>query len=91
MTAISHLRIGQAVKFFRTHDKQHPLQGTIVGLQKNGAMVRIKTEAGAGSVSRVEEAHCDDVTVVGGASGTAAAGVKAEWDEAKPKDEPKAS
>ena len=90
MSQISQLRPGQAVKFFRSHDKQTALTGTIVAVQKNGNMVRVKTDPAGGSVSRIEEAHCDDVTVLGGNGSAVAAGAKAEWDEAKANNGPAA-
>jgi len=83
MTQISQLRPGQQVRFYRPHDKQHALTGTVVAVQKNGSMVRIKTDAAKGSISRLEEAHCDDVSFAGSEI-PATAGVKAEWDEGKP-------
>lgn len=82
MTQISQLRPGQKVEFYRSHDKQHKLSGTVVAVQKNGNAVRIKTDAANGSISRLEEAHCDDVFFVGSGSG-AAPGVVAEWDEGR--------
>jgi hypothetical protein len=89
MTQVSQIRLGQAVKFYRSHDKSTPLTGTVVGVQKNGNMVRIKTDEANGSVSRVEEAHCDDVTFTGSAA-LAPSTAKAEWSEHSPSPAPAA-
>jgi len=86
MTQTSQLRPGQQVRFFRPHDKQHALTGTIVAVQKNGPMVRIKTDAGKGSISRIEEAHCEDVSFAGSGASASAPGVQAEWDEGPKKE-----
>lgn len=81
------LHPGQEVNFFRSHDKQHALRGTIVAVQKNGNMVRIKTKPGPGEVSRVEETHCNDVTPLSAVGSSAArASAPAEWDEGKKAD-----
>jgi len=64
MTQQALLRVGQKVRFFRPHDKQHALTGTVKAVQINGPMVRIQTEAAGGNASRIEEAHYDDVTMV---------------------------
>lgn len=50
---------GQRVKFFRLHDKATELLGVVVKEVKG--LLHIKTDAGKGSVSRIEEAHPSDV------------------------------
>ena len=60
------LKAGQRVKFYRTHDKQTPLTGVIVDADQDEPLVIIKTDEGNGSMSRIEEAHPSDVTVVAG-------------------------
>jgi signal transduction histidine kinase len=61
------LKVGQRVKFRRSHDKFVELTGTITDIPKGSAdVVRIKTEADGKNVevSGIEEAHAGDVTVL---------------------------
>jgi hypothetical protein len=59
------LKVGQRVKFYRTHDKFSAFTGTISAIADgDDDMVTVKTEAGNGSVSREEQAHAGDVTVL---------------------------
>jgi hypothetical protein len=64
MTAFkNNFKVGQRVKFYRTHDKSTQLTGAIVRVWPGEEdLVDVKTEAGNGSISRVETAHAADVT-----------------------------
>jgi hypothetical protein len=61
----TRLKVGQRVTFFRTHDKAVQFTGKITRIYPGDEdCVDIKTEAGNGSVSRLETAHAADVTVI---------------------------
>jgi len=75
--AKKNLKVGQKVKFFRPNDKATPLTGTITKIYDgDDDVVDIKTDAGNGSVSRVETAHAPDVTVVTDVTDTAKQPIK---------------
>ncbi|HKM99450.1 MAG TPA: hypothetical protein VJX23_02955 [Candidatus Binataceae bacterium] len=61
-----NLKVGQRVKFYRTHDKATPLEGTISSISENDDedLVTVQTVAGNGSISRREEADAADVSVL---------------------------
>jgi hypothetical protein len=61
----NNLKVGQRVKFYRTHDKATELVGSITRVHPgDDDLVDVKTEPGKGSISRTETAHAADVTVV---------------------------
>jgi len=57
-------KVGQRVKFFRTHDKHTPLTGEIVAIKKGSNLVEVKTDAANGGISRVEAADASDVQIL---------------------------
>lgn len=61
----SRLRVGQRVQFSPTHNKFLTMTGQIVKIHEGSTdCVDIKTEAGNGSVSRLETVHAADVQVL---------------------------
>lgn len=59
------LEVGQRVEFFRSHDKQTKLTGTIVKVHDGPEdVVDVKSDAGNGSVSRVDTVHAFDVKLL---------------------------
>jgi ribosome maturation factor RimP len=58
------LKVGQRVKFTRTHDKNVELTGTIVSVDGNSIIVQTEADGKVVEVSGVETAHADSVTVL---------------------------
>lgn len=60
---MAKLQKGQAVTFYRFHDKSNAMRGHVQKVNADST-VEIKTVADKGSISRIETAHADDVTPV---------------------------